>query len=173
MEIIKTEIPEVFHIQPKVFGDDRGFFMETYSRKRYKEQGLNFDFVQDNHSRSVHGVLRGLHYQLNRPQGKLVRVVRGVVFDVAMDIRLGSPTFGKAVWVILSAILNPPILNISAPIFMIPLTKELLCGTIPSFKFLGQLPSRCYPLKTVRPCHCIKSPTTNCLNTRCKLCAFW
>jgi dTDP-4-dehydrorhamnose 3,5-epimerase len=103
MEIIKTEIPEVLHIQPKVFGDDRGFFMETYSEKRYKEQGINFDFVQDNHSRSAHGVLRGLHYQLNRPQGKLVRVVSGVVFDVAVDIRVGSPAFGKAVWAILSA----------------------------------------------------------------------
>lgn len=103
MEIIKTDIPEVLHIQPKVFGDDRGFFMETYHEQRYKDMGIALDFVQDNHSRSAHGVLRGLHYQLKRPQGKLVRVVSGVVFDVAVDIRVGSPTFGKAVWAILSA----------------------------------------------------------------------
>jgi dTDP-4-dehydrorhamnose 3,5-epimerase len=103
MEIIKTDIPEVMHIHPKVFGDERGFFMETYSAERYKEAGIDMAFVQDNHSRSAHGVLRGLHYQLKHPQGKLVRVVSGVVFDVAVDIRLGSPTFGKAVWSILSA----------------------------------------------------------------------
>ena len=103
MEIIKSDIPEVFQVQPKVFGDNRGFFIETYSEQRYKGMGINFDFVQDNHSRSAHGVLRGLHYQLKRPQGKLVRVVSGVVFDVAVDIRKGSPTFGKAVWAILSA----------------------------------------------------------------------
>jgi len=103
MEIIKTDIPEVMHIHPKVYGDDRGFFMETYSATRYKEMGIDLEFVQDNHSRSAHGVLRGLHYQLKHPQGKLVRVVSGVVFDVAVDIRVGSPTFGKAVWSILSA----------------------------------------------------------------------
>lgn len=103
MDIIQTDIPEVLHIHPKVFGDDRGFFMETYSATRYKEMGIEHTFVQDNHSRSAHGVLRGLHYQLKHPQGKLVRVVSGVVFDVAVDIRVGSPTFGKAVWSILSA----------------------------------------------------------------------
>lgn len=103
MEIIKTNIPEVYEVQPKIIGDERGFFMETYSERHYKKLGIDFDFVQDNHSRSSHGVLRGLHYQLKRPQGKLVRVVSGVVFDVAVDIRQGSPTFGKAVWKILSA----------------------------------------------------------------------
>lgn len=103
MEIIKTEIPEVLKIYPKVFGDQRGFFMENYSEKRYKVLSGNLDFVQDNSSRSAHGVLRGLHYQLKQPQGKLVRVVNGVVFDVAVDIRVGSPSFGKSVWVILSA----------------------------------------------------------------------
>jgi dTDP-4-dehydrorhamnose 3,5-epimerase len=103
MEFIQTAIPEVLHIQPKVFGDERGFFMETYSEQRYKEMGIGYRFVQDNHSRSAHGVLRGLHYQLKRPQGKLVRVVSGEVFDVAVDIRKGSPTFGHAVWEILSA----------------------------------------------------------------------
>lgn len=103
MEIIKTDLPGVVHIHPNVFGDDRGFFMETYSETRYKEMGIDYTFVQDNHSRSAHGVLRGLHYQLNHPQGKLVRVVNGVVFDVAVDIRRGSPTYGKAAWAILSS----------------------------------------------------------------------
>lgn len=103
MEIIQTQIPEVFQIQPKVYGDDRGFFIETYSKQRYKAIGIPYDFVQDNHSRSEYGVLRGLHYQLKHPQGKLVRVVSGVVFDVAVDIRQGSPSFGKAVWAILTA----------------------------------------------------------------------
>lgn len=103
MDRIKTDIPEVFQLQPKVYGDVRGFFMETYSERIYKKLGINFDFVQDNHSFSAYGVLRGLHYQLNRPQGKLVRVVSGEVFDVAVDIRQGSPTYGRAVWAILSA----------------------------------------------------------------------
>ena len=103
MDVKKTEIPEVLDIQPKVYGDDRGFFLETYHQERYKAMGIDYEFVQDNHSRSAKGVLRGLHYQLNRPQGKLVRVVSGEVFDVAVDIRVGSPTFGKAVWTILSA----------------------------------------------------------------------
>jgi dTDP-4-dehydrorhamnose 3,5-epimerase len=103
LDVQPTELPEVLNIYPKVFGDDRGFFLETYSVSKYRDAGIAFDFVQDNHSRSAHGVLRGLHYQLKYPQGKLVRVVSGEVFDVAVDIRLGSPTFGKAVWTILSA----------------------------------------------------------------------
>jgi len=103
MDIKRTEIPEVFEIQPKVFGDNRGFFLETYHEERYSSMGIEDKFVQDNHSRSAKGVLRGLHYQLNKPQGKLVRVVVGEVFDVALDIRVGSPTFGKAVWTVLSA----------------------------------------------------------------------
>lgn len=84
-------------IKPDVFGDSRGFFMESWHRNKYAEAGLDVDFVQDNHSRSGGKVLRGLHYQLQQPQGKLVRVVRGAVFDVAVDIRRGSPTFGH--WV--------------------------------------------------------------------------
>ena len=88
-------IPEVLLIEPDVFGDSRGFFMESWHRKKYAEAGLDMDFVQDNHSRSSQGVLRGLHYQLEQPQGKLVRVVTGAVFDVAVDIRRGSPTFGQ------------------------------------------------------------------------------
>lgn len=102
MKVIQTEIPEVLIIEPKVFGDDRGFFVETFEVNRYRECGIDLPFVQDNHSRSSKGVLRGLHYQLNNPQGKLVRVSAGVVIDVAADIRIGSPTFGVAVAVELS-----------------------------------------------------------------------
>jgi dTDP-4-dehydrorhamnose 3,5-epimerase len=102
MNIKETELSEVLIIEPKVFGDERGFFVETYSEARYKKSGIPLFFVQDNHSRSSRGVLRGLHFQLNHPQGKLVRVVRGTVYDVAVDIRCGSPTFGQAVGVELS-----------------------------------------------------------------------
>lgn len=103
MKVINTNIPEVKIIEPKVFGDERGFFLETYSEERYNELlELDLHFVQDNHSRSTKGVLRGLHFQKNSPQGKLVRVVRGEVFDVAVDIRQGSPTFGQYVSVVLS-----------------------------------------------------------------------
>ena len=103
LDVQPTELPEVLNIYPKVFGDDRGFFLETFSVSKYRDAGIAYDFVQDNHSRSAHGVLRGLHYQLKYPQGKLVRVVSGEVFDVAVDIRVGSPTFGQADWTILSA----------------------------------------------------------------------
>ncbi len=97
-EFFKTDIPDVVLIKPKVFGDDRGFFMETFKKSDFEKAGINVNFVQDNHSRSVKGVLRGLHYQ-KKPyaQGKLVRCVKGRIFDVAVDIRKGSPTFGK--WV--------------------------------------------------------------------------
>ncbi|SES88845.1 dTDP-4-dehydrorhamnose 3,5-epimerase [Nitrosospira multiformis] len=98
MKVIATSIPEVLIIEPKVFGDSRGFFFESFNQENFRQAiGLDVRFVQDNHSRSVKGVLRGLHYQLRRPQGKLVRVVRGAVFDVAVDIRRSSPTFGH--WV--------------------------------------------------------------------------
>ena len=98
MKIVETAIPEVLLIEPDVFGDQRGFFLETWNRERYLAAGFpDVSFVQDNHSRSCKGVLRGLHFQLNHPQGKLVQVVTGAVFDVAVDIRVGSPTFGK--WV--------------------------------------------------------------------------
>lgn len=96
MDIISTEIPGVLIIKPRVFGDDRGFFMESFNRRSWlAATGLDYDFVQDNHSRSSRGVLRGLHYQINQPQGKLVRVVSGEVFDVAVDLRRSSPTFGN------------------------------------------------------------------------------
>ena len=96
MKIIDTSIPEVKIIEPKVFGDERGFFLETFQANKYKVViGERLSFVQDNHSRSSKGVLRGLHFQKTKPQGKLVRVVTGEVFDVAVDIRKGSPTFGK------------------------------------------------------------------------------
>lgn len=95
MQVTDTKIAGVKIIQPKVFGDARGFFLETFEKKRYQEMlDIDMDFVQDNHSRSARGVLRGLHFQKVNPQGKLVRVVRGVVFDVVVDIRLDSPTYG-------------------------------------------------------------------------------
>lgn len=95
MEIITTDIPGVLILKPRVFGDERGFFMESFNRRSWlAATGLDCDFVQDNHSRSTRGVLRGLHYQISQPQGKLVRVVSGEVFDVAVDLRRSSPTFG-------------------------------------------------------------------------------
>ena len=95
MKVVPTSLPGVFLIEPTVFGDHRGFFMESYNRRSFAEHGLDRDWVQDNHSRSSRGVLRGLHYQLGRPQAKLVRTVVGSVFDVVVDIRRGSPTFGQ------------------------------------------------------------------------------
>ncbi|MDP3254316.1 MAG: dTDP-4-dehydrorhamnose 3,5-epimerase [Hydrogenophaga sp.] len=103
MNVTPTRIPDVLIIEPKVFGDARGFFLESFNQRAFNEAtGLDLSFVQDNHSRSTRGVLRGLHYQVQQPQGKLVRVVRGAVFDVAVDIRRGSPTFGQWVGVELS-----------------------------------------------------------------------
>jgi dTDP-4-dehydrorhamnose 3,5-epimerase len=95
MKVIETTLPGVLIIEPQVHGDARGFFVETWHAQRYAEHGLPERFVQDNHSRSSRGVLRGLHYQLQQPQGKLVRVALGEVFDVAVDIRRGSPSFGQ------------------------------------------------------------------------------
>lgn len=104
MKVTKTAIDDVLIIEPRVFGDDRGFFYESFNQRTWEEStGLNTQFVQDNHSRSVKGVLRGLHYQIQQPQGKLVRVVLGEVYDVAVDIRKSSPTFGKWVGVHLNA----------------------------------------------------------------------
>ncbi len=102
MTIIETAIPEVKLIKPLVFKDDRGFFQQTYHEEQYREAGMDVRFVQDNWSRSAKGVLRGLHYQLRNAQDKLVYVTRGEIFDVAVDIRKGSPTFGKWVGAILS-----------------------------------------------------------------------
>ena len=96
MNIIKTSIPDVFIIEPAVYGDDRGFFFESFNQQIWREKtGLATTFVQDNHSRSAKNVLRGLHYQIQQPQGKLVRAVVGAVFDVAVDLRKSSPTFGR------------------------------------------------------------------------------
>ena len=104
MNVTKTDIPEVFIIEPRVFGDERGFFFESFNAQRWRDvTGLNSTFVQENHSRSTRHVLRGLHYQIRQPQGKLVRVVVGEVFDVAVDLRRSSPTFGKWVSAVLSA----------------------------------------------------------------------
>ncbi|MHB1120183.1 MAG: dTDP-4-dehydrorhamnose 3,5-epimerase [Bellilinea sp.] len=103
MKIIPTDIPDLLLIEPKVYRDERGFFMETYQQRLFVEAGLPDNFVQDNHSGSHKGILRGLHYQVTQPQGKLVRVVVGEVFDVAVDLRKSSPTFGRWVGARLSA----------------------------------------------------------------------
>lgn len=101
-KFIKTSIEGIFIIEPTVFGDERGYFMETYHKKEFEENGLNVNFVQDNQSKSTKGVLRGLHFQYTQPQGKLVRVINGEVFDVAVDLRKNSATYGDYVSVILS-----------------------------------------------------------------------
>jgi dTDP-4-dehydrorhamnose 3,5-epimerase len=95
MKVTSTRLPEVLLIEPKVFGDARGFFFESWNEREFERAGIRARFVQDNHSRSEKGVLRGLHYQVDRPQGKLIRVTAGEIFDVAVDIRRSSPTFGK------------------------------------------------------------------------------
>jgi dTDP-4-dehydrorhamnose 3,5-epimerase len=102
MRVTPTEIPDIKLVEPKVFGDARGFFYESWNRRALADAGLDADFVQDNHSRSDRGVLRGLHYQVERPQGKLVRVTAGEVFDVAVDMRRGSSSFGRHVAMTLS-----------------------------------------------------------------------
>jgi dTDP-4-dehydrorhamnose 3,5-epimerase len=104
MNVIATDIPEVLIIEPKLFGDQRGFFLETYQFRRYAELGISRPFVQDNMSRSSYGVLRGLHLQNPSPQGKLISVIRGRVLDVAVDVRIGSPNFGRHVAVELSEV---------------------------------------------------------------------
>ncbi len=103
MQIIPTSIPDVLLIKPRVFEDERGFFMETYHQEKMQAAGIDFDFVQDNHSRSQKGTLRGLHYQIENVQGKLVRVAVGAILDVAVDLRKSSPTFGQWASAILSA----------------------------------------------------------------------
>ncbi|CCQ10283.1 dTDP-4-dehydrorhamnose 3,5-epimerase [Pseudoalteromonas luteoviolacea B = ATCC 29581] len=103
MKIIDTAIPDVKILEPKVFGDERGFFMETFREEWFKEHIANVEFVQDNHSKSSQGILRGLHYQTEQTQGKLVRVTQGEVYDVAIDMRKDSPTFGHHVGVLLNA----------------------------------------------------------------------
>jgi dTDP-4-dehydrorhamnose 3,5-epimerase len=103
MNIISTLIPDVLLIEPRVFQDERGFFLESYQKRKFRDAGIDVDFVQDNHSRSCRGTLRGLHYQIQQPQGKLVRVIAGEVFDVSLDIRKHSPTFGQWVGEYLSA----------------------------------------------------------------------
>jgi dTDP-4-dehydrorhamnose 3,5-epimerase len=103
MQVIATQHPEVLLLRPRLFGDARGFFFESYNRKAFAEAGIDAEFVQDNHSRSAKGVLRGLHYQVEQSQGKLVRVVAGEVFDVAVDLRRSSPHFGRVASFRLSA----------------------------------------------------------------------
>lgn len=103
MHVIESKIPDVKILEPKVFGDERGFFMETFRDEWFRQNVANVTFVQDNHSKSLQGILRGLHYQLQQPQGKLVRVVSGEVYDVAVDMRRSSSSFGQWVGVLLSA----------------------------------------------------------------------
>ena len=103
MRFIPTEIASVVLVEPDVFRDERGFFLETFHARKYREAGIACDFVQDNHSRSRRGTLRGLHAQRNKPQAKLIRVIEGEIFDVALDLREGSPTFGKSVCAVLRA----------------------------------------------------------------------
>ncbi len=103
MKVVKTDIPDVLVLEPRVFHDDRGFFSETFNARTWRDvTGLDVDFIQDNHSRSHRGVVRGLHYQIRAAQGKLVRVIRGEVYDVALDLRRSSPTFGRWTGVVLS-----------------------------------------------------------------------
>jgi dTDP-4-dehydrorhamnose 3,5-epimerase len=104
MQITPTALPDVLLIEPRVFGDDRGFFFESWNRRAFAAAGIDADFVQDNHSRSRRGVLRGLHYQIEHAQGKLVRVTEGEVYDVAVDLRRSSPGFGRSVGCVLSAV---------------------------------------------------------------------
>jgi len=103
MNVIETNLKDVFVLEPKVFGDERGFFLESWNAATFRDAGFDIDFVQDNHSRSAHGILRGMHYQTQHTQGKLVRVTAGEVFDVAVDLRRSSPTFGAWFGVTLSA----------------------------------------------------------------------
>ena len=157
MKVHHTCIPEVICIEPRVFGDDRGFFMETWRNSWLEELGIHHEFVQDNHSKSSRGTLRGLHYQIKQPQGKLVRVVSGEVFDVAVDMRENSPTFGR--WVgeflsseikkcfgyhpvlLMASWLHPKLLSlcISAPATMHLNTIEAFFGTIHKLELNGQL----------------------------------
>ena len=103
MRFVPGDIPDVVLVEPRVYGDERGFFLETWHAQKFAEAGIDAAFVQDNHSRSAGGVLRGLHYQVERPQGKLVRVLAGEIFDVAVDLRRESPTYGRYVTAVLSA----------------------------------------------------------------------
>jgi dTDP-4-dehydrorhamnose 3,5-epimerase len=103
VRVTPTALPDVLLIEPRVYGDERGFFFESWNRRAFAEAGIEAEFVQDNHSRSGHNVLRGLHYQIEHAQGKLVRVCAGEVFDVAVDIRRSSPTFGRSIGMTLSA----------------------------------------------------------------------
>ena len=103
MQVTPTALPDVLLVEPRVFGDDRGFFYESWNRRAFAAAGIDVDFVQDNHSRSRRGVLRGLHYQVERAQGKLVRAVAGEVFDVVVDLRRSSPAFGRSLGMVLSA----------------------------------------------------------------------
>ena len=125
MNVLTTDLSGVLIIEPKTFGDSRGFFFESYRQDRYRDAGINADFVQDNCSRSCRGTLRGLHYQLTKPQGKLVFVTQGEVMDVAVDLRRSSPSFGRSIAI-------QQISATSARTIIIPKMNEHCCGTIPN-----------------------------------------
>jgi dTDP-4-dehydrorhamnose 3,5-epimerase len=139
IKVIATSLPDVKIIEPKVFGDARGFFYESFNAREFAtETGMNVEFVQDNHSRSVKGVLRGLHYQIQHPQGKLVRVIAGAVFDVVVDIRRGSATFGRWEGVHLSA-------ENSRQLWVPPGFAHGFCVTSESAEFLYKTTDYWYP----------------------------
>lgn len=155
MKVIPTQIAGVLIVEPDVFGDERGFFLESFNEREMRKIGIDAHFVQDNHSRSQRNVLRGLHYQISQPQGKLVRVVRGTVFDVAVDIRRGSSSFGKWAGVELSAENKrlfwlppewptdssccriPRTFFIKRPTIMLLSSNVLFCGTIRTWVLNG------------------------------------
>jgi len=174
MQFIPTELPGVVLIEAKAFEDERGYFMETFHRPKFAAAGMDVEFLQDNHSFSRHGVLRGLHYQITQPQGKLVRVVRGSVFDVAVDVRRSSPTFGRWVGYDLTdsnrrQLYIPPGFahgfcvtsdaaewSTNAPTSTSRRPSEPLSGTIRRSAFSGQLPARSYRPKTPPEFRCRK-----------------
>ena len=166
MNIIKTELEDVLVIEPQVFNDKRGFFMETFHHKRYLEHGINRTFVQDNLSYSAQGTLRGLHFQVRHPQAKLIQVVTGEIFDVAVDIRPASPSFGQWVGIHLSEnnqrqlyipegfahgfaySVNPPIACTNVPIFMHRMTRAASYGPIRPLVLTGRSRNRLFLIKT-------------------------
>ena len=146
MQIIETPIQDLLEIQPKVFGDKRGFFLETWQKKRYEEAGIHYQFVQDNRSFSSRGTLRGLHFQKRFPQGKLVSVIFGEVFDVAVDLRRGSNTYGNWFGLVLSvgsemcirdSFQKQPSSNTNALTIIILKTKQESCGTTKTSGLIG------------------------------------
>jgi dTDP-4-dehydrorhamnose 3,5-epimerase len=177
MNVIETDLPGVLVIEPKVFGDERGFFMESWNERRYGVVGLPENFVQDNLSFSAHGVLRGLHFQNPNSQGKLVCVLQGEVFDVAVDIRVGSPSFGKWTGTTLSAenrrqLYIPPdfahgfVVTGEAALFFYKCTDYYASGTTRASASSGPSPSRASPRRTAPRVGSARCPKRPCRATR-------